>query len=57
MLVLGAGRDAGPDMWSTRSLVGAPRKTTLVLADQRMKNVRALEPLDYPAWSRHATLA
>jgi hypothetical protein len=42
---------------STRSPVGAPRKATIVLADQRMNNGRALDPIDDPALRRHATLA
>jgi hypothetical protein len=37
-----------PDMSSTSSPVGALREATLVLADQRMKTGRALEPLDDP---------
>jgi hypothetical protein len=51
-----AGRAIGAAR-TTRSPVGAPRKSTLVLGDQRMKNGRGLEPLDDPALSRHATLA
>jgi hypothetical protein len=42
-----AGRAIGAAR-STRSPVGAPRKAIIVLADQRMKNGRALEPMTTP---------